>query len=284
MRVLITGAAGVLGKALTALLEQESNIDMRLTDMIPLDASHEFVQADLSKRDEALPLCADVDEVVHIASIHPWKQYTAEQYIDCNIKSTHNILEAAANSDVRRVIYTSSIAAMGMSPTDAVPLPWDESKPCVPDGNIYAVTKHVGEQFCEMFRLKGQFSYVALRPGTFIPQAEDDPKFGLGLLSSWVHSSDVAMAHLLALKSSVQNEAIIITAKVPFTMDDGPALLTDAPPVILKYYPRARDLAAKGIQLPREIHRCYNIQKAERLLGFQPRYTFERWLDKVLGK
>ena len=283
MKVLITGAAGVLGRAVTELLEEESGVDMLLTDVAPLDSPHEFRQADLTVPGDAGALCAGIDEVIHIASVHPWKPYTSDQYIDCNIKGTYNILAAAAESDVRRVIYTSSIAAMGMGSTDAAPLPWDETKPCVPDGNLYSVTKHVGEQFCELFRRQGKLSTVALRPGTFIPRDECDTGFGLGLLTQWVHASDVARAHVLALRSDVVNDAFVITAKVPFCRADEAQLRVDARAVVLRYYPQARELAARGIELPATIERCYSIAKAERVLGYRPLFNFEQWLERVLG-
>jgi len=282
MKVLITGAAGILGKAVAALLGNEPDVELRLTDMVPIETPHEFVQADLVDAEAVKPLCDGVDQVMHIASIHPWKEYTPKQYIDCNITGTYNVLDAAAESRVSRVIYTSSIAAMGMGADPDFPLPWDESKPCVPDGHIYCVSKHVGEQFCEMFRKKGAFSYVALRPGTFIPREMSDVGFGIGLLFQWVHAGDVAQAHRLAFRSDVENEAFVITAKAPFTRVDENAVKTDARSVILKYFPRAAELEERGVALPERLDRCYDISKAETMLGYQPKVTFGTWLEHML--
>lgn len=284
MRVLITGAAGVLGRKVTGLLENEPGLELRLTDTVPLDTPHEFVQTDLADSDAVKPLCDGVDQVMHIASIHPWKPYTPKQYIDCNITGTYNVLEAAAASKVSRVIYTSSIAAMGMGAAPEIPLPWDETKPCVPDGHIYSVTKHVGEQFCEMFRKKGAFSYIALRPGTFIPREMSDTSFGIGLLFQWVHGDDVAQAHHKAFLSDVENEAFIITAKAPFVRADSDALRTDARSVIFRYFPRAEELEKRGTKLPERLNYCYDVSKAERLLGYRSEVTFGTWLEQVLGQ
>ncbi len=52
MKVLITGAPGVLGKAVTALVEQEGGYDLRLSDTVPLETPHEFVAADLAQSEE----------------------------------------------------------------------------------------------------------------------------------------------------------------------------------------------------------------------------------------
>jgi nucleoside-diphosphate-sugar epimerase len=281
MKVLITGAAGVLGMAMTGLLQREDGVRLRLTDVMPLETRHEFQAADLAKPEELKSLCDGVDVLFHIAAIHPWKPYTTEQYIRCNIEGTYNILQAAAAGGMRRVIYTSSVAAMGMGWNDSVPLPWDESKPCDLDpGDIYGFSKHVGEEACRALARQGKFTYVILRPGTFIPAPEDDPRFGLGLLSFTVHATDVAMAHLLAFRSNVANDAFVITSKTTFTREDGPELPKRADAVILRRYPRARLLVDQGVTLPAAIRCTYDIGKARRLLGYEPRYTFESWLEK----
>ncbi len=281
MKVLITGAAGVLGRAVTALVEKEPDVTLRLTDMLPLQTPHEFVQADLSGPQQAAGLCDGTDLLFHIAAIHPWKKYAPEQYLDLNIKGTYCILEAAANAGVKRVIYTSSVAAMGMACDDiAPPMPWNEDKPPTP-GDLYGITKHVGEQFCNAFARQGKFSYIALRPGMFIPAPEAEPRFGLGLLAFTVHASDVAAAHLLALRSGVRNDAFVITAGVPFTREDAAGLRTDAAGVILKHYPHAAKLAERGVTLPAKLNQCYRIDKARRVLGYDPRYSFESWLQSI---
>jgi UDP-glucose 4-epimerase len=284
MRVLITGAAGVLGKAVTGLVEREEGVRLLLTDVAPLETRHEFRAADLTDLEQLKPLCEGVDTLMHIAAIHPWKKYTTEQYVRCNIEGTFNILQAAAAGGVRRVIYTSSVAAMGMGRNESIPLPWDESRP--PEfspGDIYSFSKHAGEEACRGFAGQGKFSHVILRPGMFIPAPEDDPRFGLGLLSFTVHATDVAMAHLLALRGKATNEAFVITSKTLFTREDGPDLLKDAASVILRRYRLARRLVEQGVTLPVAIGCTYDIAKAQRVLGYEPRHTFESWLKRRFG-
>ena len=284
MKVLITGAAGVLGSTVTAMLGAEGGFEIRLTDLVPLETTYEFVQADLAQWEQAQGLCAGIDQVLHIAAVHLWKEYTAAQYIDCNIKGTYHLLQAAAEAGVQRVIYTSSTSAMGYTANCPEELPFDESKPCQPGNDIYSISKRVGEQFCEMFRYESGLDCLMLRPGCFVPHEEEDASFWLGLLTACVHHEDVARAHVLALKSAVKNEAIIITAKTPFTPADTQALLTDAPPVILKYYPQAIRLKELGIELPQHLSCFYNIEKAEKLLGYHPEFNFEQWLAKMLSR
>ena len=281
MKVLISGAAGVLGKTVTDLLEAEADIDLRLTDVVPLETKHDFRMADLTEQESLKPVCEGIDVLLHIAGIHPWKSYTTEQYIRCNIEGTYSILQAAITGGVRRVIYTSSVAAMGMQGAESVSLPWDETKsPAFTPDDIYSFSKYAGEEACRGFAQHGQFSYVILRPGMFIPVPEGEPDFGLALLKFSVHRTDVAQAQLLALRSNVRNESIVVTAKTAFAREDGPDLLQDAASIILRRYPLAQRLIEQGVTLPTEITCTYDISKAQTLLGFAPRYTFETWLER----
>lgn len=284
MNVLVTGAAGVLGKAVTALLEREPDIQLRLTDKAPLETRHPFQAANLTHVEDVKRLCEGVDTVLHIAAVHPWKPYTVADYVHCNIEATYTLLQAAISVGVRRVIYTSSVAALGMGNSESQPLPWDEQKP--PEfapGDIYSFSKHVGEEACRRFARQGKFTYVILRPGMFIPRPEDDPRFGLGLLSFTAHVTDVAMAHLLAFRATSSNEAFVVTSRTLFTREDGPALLKDADSVILRRYPLARRLVEQGVTLPTSIGCTYDISKAQRMLGYEPRLTFEYWLKRRFG-
>ncbi len=74
-------------------------------------------------------LCDGMDQVLHIAAIHPWKQYTTQQYLDLNIKGTHNVIAEAARAKADRLIYTSSVSAIGYNVAPDAPLPWDERCP-----------------------------------------------------------------------------------------------------------------------------------------------------------
>nr|MBP9572109.1 hypothetical protein [Kiritimatiellia bacterium] len=123
------------------------------------------------------------------------------------------------------------------------------------------------------------FRWLALRPGTFIPREETDPQYGLNLLGIGVHRADVAQAHLRALQSDLANEAFITTAGVPFTREESDELLTDARAVILRHFPQAEALEAAGHALPISLGLAFSVEKARRLLGYEPEHTFGKWLE-----
>jgi nucleoside-diphosphate-sugar epimerase len=243
--------------------------------------------ADLSKADQARRVCEGVDVVVHAAAIHPWKPYTSDQYLDWNIKATYNVLAAAAEVGVKRVIYTSSIAAMGYKVNSPSELPFDENKPCRPEEDLYGITKHVGEQFCHMLGAKRGLKYVILRPGYFVPRDEMDPALGLMYLEGRVHPGDVVQAHVQAVAKSgasgAINEAFVITSETPFRREDAEELKSSPVTAVTRYFPRAAELFSDPAVKPRPIQRWYSIEKAKRLLGWQPKVSFGNWLDRYLA-
>lgn len=282
MHLLITGAAGILAREIVALLEQDPRYTIRLTDLLPAQSPHEFVAADLTDAEAVTGLCEGIDQVLHVAAIHPWKQYTPQQYLDCNIKGTHNVLAEAARAGVQRVVYTSSVAAMGYDPGEGARLPFTEARPCRPYDSLYSLTKHAGEQLCRLYRQTCGLPWLALRPGTFIPREQSDPQYALSLLGIGVHREDVAQAHLRALQSEAVDEAFLATAGVAFTPEDHELLLSDAAALILREYPAAERLPARGVELPRRLCPCYDIRRAREALGYEPRHTFAAWLEEYL--
>lgn len=280
-KILVTGAAGVLGSGIAQALAPP--YDVTVTDIREVNLPLPVRVADLSHVDQARRACEGMDIIVHAAAIHPWKKYTPEQYLDWNIKATYNVLAAAAEMGVKRVVYTSSIAAMGYRWSSPSELPFDESKPCRPDDHLYSVTKHVGEQFCQLFQATAGLKYVILRPGYFVPRDEMDPNLGLMYLYSRVHPADVVRAHLLAVaRPGIENQTFIITAEMPFKSEDAEELKTSPAAVIIRYFPRAAALFQEPAVKLKTIPYFYSIEKAKRLLGWVPQMSFGQWLELYL--
>lgn len=279
MRVLITGAAGVLAQTIIGMIESDPAYELVLTDMAPVAGPHHFLPADLSDAGSVEGLCEGIDRVLHLAAIHPWKPYTPQQYLDLNLKGTHNLVAEAARAGVDRLIYTSSVAAMGYDVAPDAPLPFDETRPCRPYDSLYSLSKHAGEQFCRLYQQTAGLQWLALRPGTFIPREQSDPAYAVQLLGIGVHREDVAQAHVKALKSELSNEAFIVTAGTDFGPEEAEELLTDAAALLVKKYPAAAALAG---HLPERLCPCYTVRKARELLGYEPQHTFARWLQDHL--
>ncbi|MBM4048505.1 MAG: NAD(P)-dependent oxidoreductase [Planctomycetes bacterium] len=283
MKILLTGAAGVLGSGLSPELAQRH--DVRLLDMAEVKTALPFCRVNLLDFEATKKACEGIELAVHCAAIHPWKKYTDEQYLDWNIKATYNLLKAAAEAGVRKVVYTSSVAAMGFRPASLDELPFTESKPCTPDENLYGVSKLVGEHFADLFVRSHGLAVISLRPGVFIPTTPE-PQQGLSYLTHRVSVEDLVEAHALAVNAFAEgritagHERFIITSETPWRREDAETL-RDAPlAAIGKYFPKAVELLQrKGIKVP-PIVSFYSIEKAKRVLGYRPQFGFARWLER----
>jgi len=283
MKIVITGAAGVLGREVLAQLREQGEHDLRLVDMAPIEGGEdaECVQADLSLPEDALRAVTGGDVVIHCAAVHPWQPYTDDQYLDLNVKATHHLLKGCVNARVPRVIYTSSIAAVGYA-RDPWELPLTEHVDRRPD-ELYGASKLMGELFCEMYSHSHGLHVIILRPPCFIPR--DDDGFGALLLGgAYGHVSDVAQAHVLALRRpDIRCDAFYCTPPVPYAREDVEPLRIDPRSVYCRHFPAARDFIRGRPETENPVGVFYDLSRARRELGYEPRVGFESWFARRQG-
>jgi nucleoside-diphosphate-sugar epimerase len=276
VRVTLTGAAGVLGTEIAAQLRGREDVQLRLTDManLPSNGAVDFVKADLSRPEQAREAVEGTEVLIHCAAIHPWRPYTDDQYLDCNVKATHHLLRACVEAGVPRVIYTSSIAAVGYARApDELPL--TEHVARRPD-DLYGATKEMGETLCEMFSRSHGLHVISLRPPCFIPRSGDD--YGVGLLTLYGDVGDVAQAHVLALgRPDLRCDAFYCTAPVPYTREDAEALRADPRAVYCRHFPEARDFILSRPETAHPVSVYHSTARAQAELGYAPRVDFARW-------
>ena len=162
-RILITGAAGIIGNTLREGLRGRYPV-LRLSDIAPLAPAREgeeVAPADLTDLASVEAAMRDVDCVVHLGAIPgeaPW-----EKILPNNIVGTWNVFEAARRQGVRRVVYASSHHAIGFYRRARV---IDQTVVPRPDG-IYGVSKVFGEATGRLFADKHGLSVACLRIGAF---------------------------------------------------------------------------------------------------------------------
>ncbi len=114
-KIILTGAAGALGaqlrKPLTKLCNNLLSTDIN-ADVGELYAGESFVQADLSHLESMMSICEGADMIVHFGAIG--NEAPFDDILQSNIVGAYNIWEAAYRSGVRRIVYASSIHAVGM--------------------------------------------------------------------------------------------------------------------------------------------------------------------------
>lgn len=164
--ILITGAAGRIGKALREGLRGKYRL-IRLMDTQPitdLEEGEEFVQADIVDLASVEKAMQGIDGVVHLAasvSSLGW-----ETMFEPNFIGTYNMYEAARTQGVKRFVYASSIHAHGFYRRDQKVGPQSQPRP----DSVYGVSKIFGEAFGRLYADKHGMEVVALRIASFQPK------------------------------------------------------------------------------------------------------------------
>lgn len=125
MRALVTGASGFLGSAVArALLEAGWQVRVLLREASDRTnvrkLSVEIVLGDLTDAPSLQRALADCDALFHVAADYRLGARDPEQLYRTNVEGTRNLLAAAATTGVGKIVYTSSVATMGI-PADGSP-------------------------------------------------------------------------------------------------------------------------------------------------------------------
>jgi len=164
---LVSGGAGFIGSHLTEELVRRGHqvrvVDNLMTgkrrnlDHIP---GVEFLEGDLADPSVCTQAVQGVDYVLHQAAIPSVPRSVKDPVTSnrANIDGSLNILVAARDAGVKRLVYAGSSSAYGNTPT----LPKREDMPTNPL-SPYALQKLVAEQYCQMFTALYGFETVTIR-------------------------------------------------------------------------------------------------------------------------
>ena len=120
-RILITGAAGNMGRMLRPMLRRDDRI-LRLADIVEIDDTvpgEEFVNVDVVEAEAIAKACQDVHAIVHLGGISLEAPF--EDVLSVNVVGTHNLLRGAVDAGVPRVVLASSNHAVGFYRRSDVP-------------------------------------------------------------------------------------------------------------------------------------------------------------------
>jgi len=287
--ILITGAAGTLGRALTPVLA-EHGYAVRAMDLAPTDFGLPSVSAiagDIRRPDDVRRAVAGVDAVVHAAAWHGihLREHPARDFWELNVDGTFNVYEAAAEAGVGKVVFSSTMGVYGRSreSADGRAVHVHEDSPRLPT-DVYGLSKGLGEDLAACYARTGRVRSVALRFGMFVP--EPFARYGVRLLYGGVDERDVAsavMAALQALESEkLEFDAFNIESALPFTEFEAGELWNDPAAVVSHHWPHAPELMrAVGAELWGPIKEWFDIAKAGQVLGWRPQHNFDAFLDAI---
>jgi nucleoside-diphosphate-sugar epimerase len=295
----ITGGAGFLGLHLARRLVAEGD-RVRTLDVAPLDdaeleRSVEELRGDVRDLARVRELCRGVDVLVHAAAALPI-QASRESIRSVNVGGTENVLVAAREAGVRRVLLVSSTAVYGIP----------EKHPIVEEDSLVGVGAY-GESKIDAERLVrvangGGLETVVLRPKTFI----GPERLGVfEILFDWIREgrriyvlgsgenryqllavADLVDGIVLAARADVAGETMNVGAVEFGTVREDLQALIDHAASSSRITPvpaRPAEIVLRGLELARlsplaEWHyrtawrdSFVDVTKAERLLGWRPR-------------
>ena len=165
-KILITGGAGFIGSHLAEKLCCDNNIIIfdnfstgKLTNIEKLKDKITIIEGNITNYIQVLKAVKDVDYIIHQA--FPYGVATRElnkQFIEDGAVGTFNILHAAVENNVEKVVYASSVAVYGIQ--DKLPVKENNLiNPFLP----YGATKYVGELYCRTISNVFNLQTVSLR-------------------------------------------------------------------------------------------------------------------------
>lgn len=167
MRVLITGATGLLGGHLIKELQERGETIRAL--VLPVENADklikqgiEVVRGDITDASSLGPAVKDVDLIFHLAGMMGvWRPLADYRLV--NVNGTENLYMAAQRAGVRRFVHTSSHTVYGLGHGRFM----TENDPLRPDPDPYPLTKAEGDRLVRRLMLNSGVETVILRPGTF---------------------------------------------------------------------------------------------------------------------
>jgi UDP-glucose 4-epimerase len=209
----------------------------------------------------------EVEAVVHSGALHKPQvaTYARADFVAVNVQGTLNLLEEAVapGSRVDRFVLTSTTSLMiseeirAGRPGGAARAVWiDETMAPLLPRNIYGVTKLSAEHLVRLFHQTHGLPALVLRTARFFPEEDDmahamtqgaDNAKANELLFRRATVEDIAEAHVVALEQAPRLgfDTFIICAKTPFSRDDCPELIADAPAVAARLFPHYREIYAR---------------------------------------
>jgi dihydroflavonol-4-reductase len=320
MKTFITGASGFVGSAVlrqliavghTVRALVRPNSDRRNLVELPV----EIVTGDLTDRaslDRALVGCS---ALFHVAAVYRlWVPQPKEIY-DANVTGTRNIMIAAANAGVKRIVYTSSVATLGLT-SDGSPANEDTPVSLADMIGHYKRSKFLAEAEVKKLVEEQGLPAVIVNPSTPVGPRDIKPtptgRIIVDALSgrmpayvdtglNLVHVDDVAIGHLLAFERGTIGERYVLGARnmtLKEILTELAAITGGKPPRIRLPYNLVLPIAyvseawarltrgneprvtLVGVRLAKK-KMFFSSEKAKRTLGYNPRPVEEALRDAV---
>ncbi len=199
-RLLLTGAAGGLGKALRERLASNCNV-LRLSDRVafgPAGQAEEIMLADLADAVAVDRMVEGVNAIVHLGGVSVEGPFMP--IMQANILGVFNLYEAARKHGVKRVVFASSNHVTGYYRQGET---ITASHPPRPDG-FYGVSKAFGEDLSRFYFDRYGIETACVRIGSSFPEPRDRR-----MLATWLSYDDLHRLITACLTTPVLSHSII---------------------------------------------------------------------------
>lgn len=305
MRILITGGAGFIGShTAEALLEEGLEITVfdnlstgKLENISEIRSRIRFVEGDIRDFEALKAAMDDADAVLHLAAVVSVPESINQPHLahEINATGTLNVLEAARQCGIQRVVLASSAAVYGDNP----------EMPLSEEANLrslspYAAQKCLAEIYASVYAHLHGLSPIVLRYFNVFGPRQDPQSPYSGVLSrfiaaatlnqpvtifgdghqtrDFVYVKDVAQANVRALLADPEQGG------VAYNVGTGSAIsILEAFEMILKL---SRGNGGVHFAQPREgdiLFSQASIDRASQQLGYTPKYSFEAGLSHTIA-
>ena len=300
---LVTGGAGFIGSHLAEELVRRGET-VRVVDNLITGKRHnlshlpavEFMQGDLADFDVAKRAVAGMDYVLHQAAIPSVPRSVQDPITSnrANIDASLNVLVAARDAGVKRVVYAGSSSAYGNTPT----LPKIETMPTAPL-SPYALQKLVAEQYCQMFTQLYGLETVTIRYFNVFGPRQDPSSPYSGVISLFISAlcegrqpkiyGDGEQTRDFTYVANVV-DGVLRACHAPAASGEVINVATGGRISLNQLFRTVCDLLGASIEPIYEDVRAgdvrdsqADISKAQRLLGYHPVVRFEDGLEKTVA-
>jgi dihydroflavonol-4-reductase len=226
--ILVTGGAGLLGKELIQQLLAQGKAVTAIYNNTPLSLSGAAglttVQCNILDTAGLEEVMAGVQQVYHCAAIVSFDPKKKQQLFKINIEGTANVVNAAIDAGVKKIVHVSSVAALGRireGQTITEAMNWTEET----SNSSYGKSKYLGE--VEVWRGMGEgLEAVVVNPSIILGAGnwesgsskifktvyDEFPWYTEGV-TGFVDAADVAKAMILLMESNISGERFILSAE-----------------------------------------------------------------------
>lgn len=320
-KIFVTGATGFIGSNLVKRLVNNEN---EVTILVRPDSEHPLISSlnikevtgDITDVESIKKGMQNCDYVYHVAAFISFNKYDYDKLYPINVLGTRNVVDAALELGIQKLVHTSATATIGISKSKNILL--DESSSCICENDVYAQTKRLAELEVLQACKKG-LNAVIVNPSTVYGQGDRSLNSGMIIKNiynsrvkvappggtSVVSVDDVVEGHILAMEKGKSGERYILSDENLEYIDlfNRIARAINAKEVKIKiplalHYPAFLSalIMEKGLNLlnirpwlltPQIIssafkYRYFSSAKARKELGWKPEVNFETAVKNAL--